>query len=151
MEIRHPSRGEYDSVHGLVSQVVNETYGSVWPTTPIQVPEEDWGAGWVAVANGDLMGWMMTRDCWIEDLWVASRYWRKGVGSAFLRVAEREIAARGSGTAYLSVIASNARAVAFYERRGWRRHRDVPHEIVSIPRIEMTKAVDLTAIPHPRR
>jgi ribosomal protein S18 acetylase RimI-like enzyme len=55
--------------------------------------------------------------------------------------AEQEIATRSIATAHLSVIASNARAVAFYERRGWRRLREVPHELLSIPRLEMTKAV----------
>lgn len=141
LEIRRPFPEEHSRIHDLVSQVVNETYGSIWPTTPIHVEEENWSAGWIAVAAGDLMGWMLTHDCWIEDLWVASRFWGQGVGSAFLRRAEREIAARDIGMAHLHVIASNVRAIAFYEWHGWRRLRDVPHEILSIPRIEMTKIV----------
>jgi ribosomal protein S18 acetylase RimI-like enzyme len=55
--------------------------------------------------------------------------------------AEREIAARTIATAHLSVIASNARAIDFYEQRGWRRLRETPHELLSIPRLEMTKRV----------
>ena len=138
-EIRRPRTDEHHQVHRLVTAVVNETYGSIWPTTPIQVGEEDWGAGWIAAASDDLIGWMLTSDCWLEDLWVPRSFWGQGVGSGFLAHAEREIAARGIATAHLSVIASNARAIAFYERRGWQRLREVAHELLSIPRLEMTK------------
>jgi len=55
--------------------------------------------------------------------------------------AEQEIAARGIATARLSVIASNKRAITFYERRGWQRLREKPHELLPIPRLEMTKKV----------
>jgi ribosomal protein S18 acetylase RimI-like enzyme len=141
LEIRRPFVEEHGRIHDLVSQVVNETYGSIWPTTPIRVDEDDWSAGWVAIAADDLVGWMLTKDCWVEDLWVASSFWGQGIGSAFLSHAEREIGARGIATAHLSVIASNVRAIAFYERREWRRLRETPHELLSIPRVEMTKTV----------
>src|SRR5687767_13483979 len=94
-EIRRPRTDEHNQVRRLVSAVVNETYGSIWPTAPIHVGEEDWGAGWVAAASDDLMGWMLTSDCWLEDLWVSRSFWGHGVGSKFLEHAEREIAARG--------------------------------------------------------
>ena len=142
LEIRRPRIDEHDRIHQLVAAVVNETYGSIWPTTPIHVEEEDWGAGWVAVASDDLIGWMLTSDRWLEDLWVPRTSWGQGVGSGLLAHAECEIAARGIATAHLSVIASNARAIAFYEGRGWQRLREVPHELLSIPRLEMTKRVD---------
>ena len=41
----------------------------------------------------------------------------------------------------LSVIASNTRAIAFYEKRGWRPLRKTPHEIAPAPRQEMIKMV----------
>lgn len=138
-EIRRPVADEHDRIHRLVSTVVNETYGSIWPTTPIHIGEEDWGAGWVAASSHGLIGWMLTSDCWLEDLWVSRGYWGQGAGSALLAHAEQEITARGIATAHLSVIASNARAIAFYERRGWQRLREVPHELLPIPRLEMTK------------
>jgi ribosomal protein S18 acetylase RimI-like enzyme len=141
VEIRRPTAYEHDRISRLVSAVVNETYGSIWLTTPIRVEEEDWGAGWVAATADDLIGWMLTSDCWLEDLWILRSFWEQGVGSALLSHAEQEIAARGIATAHLSVIASNARAIAFYERRGWQRLREVPHELLSIPRLEMTKRV----------
>jgi GNAT superfamily N-acetyltransferase len=139
-QIRRPIADEHERIHRLVSAVVNETYGSIWPTTPIHV-EEDWSAGWVAADTAELLGWMLTSDCWLEDLWVPRRSWGQGVGSALLAHAEQEIAARDIATAHLSVIASNARAIAFYERRGWQRLRETPHELVSFPRLEMTKTV----------
>ena len=119
-EIRRPHHDEHERVRSLVSDIVNETYGSIWPTTPIDVGEEDWDAGWVAARAGDLLGWMLTQDCWLDDLWVSSKFRRQGVGSALLQRGEREIAARGIATAHLHVIASNKRAIAFYEKRGWR-------------------------------
>lgn len=140
-EVRYPHSDEHVRIRSLVSDVVNETYGGIWPTTPIAVGEEDWGAGWVAVSAGDVLGWLLTQDCWIEDLWIASRFRGQGVGSALLQHGEKEIAARGIATAHLSVIASNARAIAFYERRDWRRLREVPHELLPVPRLEMTKSV----------
>ncbi|WP_162917615.1 GNAT family N-acetyltransferase [Dongia deserti] len=140
-EIRHPHRDEHDRVQSLVSTVVNETYGSIWPTTPIQVGDEDWGSGWVAAIADDLLGWILTRDHWVEDLWVLSGCRGQGVGSALLTHGEKEIAARGVATAHLYVIASNAPAIAFYERCGWQHLREVPHELLSIPRLEMTKTM----------
>jgi ribosomal protein S18 acetylase RimI-like enzyme len=140
-EIRRARTDEHDGIHRLVSAVVNETYGGIWPTTPIPVGTEDWGAGWVAVSANQLLGWMLTRDCWIEDLWIESRFRRQGVGSALLLHGEKEIAARGIATARLHVLASNQRAIAFYEKRGWRRGRETPHEVAPVPRLEMTKPV----------
>ncbi len=140
-EIRRPTADEHNRIHRLVSVVVNDIYGGIWPTSPIYVEEEDWGTGWVAATSDDLIGWMLTSDCWLEDLWVPRSSWGQGVGSALLVHAEREIAARGIAMAHLSVIASNARAIAFYERRGWRKLRETPHELVSFPRLEMTKTV----------
>jgi GNAT superfamily N-acetyltransferase len=140
-EIRRPRIDEHERIHRLVTAVVNDTYGSIWPTAPIHVEEEAWGDGWVAAAADDLIGWMLTADCWLEDLWVPRSFRGQGVGSRLLAHAEREIAARGIATAHLSVIASNARAIIFYERRGWRSLRETPHELVSFPRLEMTKTV----------
>src|SRR5688500_3523908 len=138
-EIRRPRNDEHARIHHPVTAVVNQTYGGIWPTTPIHVAEEDWSAGWVAAASDDLIGWMLTSDGWLEDLWVPRSSWGQGVGSALLAHAEQEIAARSIATAHLSVIASNVRAIAFYEQRGWQRLREVPHELLSIPRLEMTK------------
>jgi GNAT superfamily N-acetyltransferase len=141
-EIRHPRTDEYEHVRALVSEVVNETYGGIWPMTPIAVGNEDWGAGWVAASAGDLLGWMLTQGDWLDDLWVSSRFRGQGIGSALLQHAEKEIAARGIATAHLHVIASNKQAIAFYERRGWRPVRETPHEVAPAPRLEMTKALD---------
>ena len=84
---------------------------------------------------------MLTQDCWLDDLWVSSRFRRRGVGSALLQHGEKEIAARGIATAHLHVIASNKRAIAFYEKHGWQPMRETPHEIAPAPRLEMTKAI----------
>jgi len=56
LSIRHPHDDEHERARAMVSDVVNETYGSIWPTTPISVDEEDWGAGWVAVSEETCSG-----------------------------------------------------------------------------------------------
>jgi len=43
--------------------------------------------------------------------------------------------------AHLHVISSNARPIAFYEWHGWQRLREVPHDLLPIPKLEMTKSV----------
>ena len=42
-----------------------------------------------------------------------------GVADALLGEAERQFLAGGHATAWLAVVAGNARARAFYERKGW--------------------------------
>ncbi|HWA47784.1 MAG TPA: GNAT family N-acetyltransferase [Dongiaceae bacterium] len=140
-EIRRPRAEESAAILALVSDVVNATYGAIWPTSPIEVAEEDWSAGWVAAISSDPVGWMLSREQWLEDLWVSYDFHNRGAGSALLAQAEREIAARGIATAHLSVIASNVRAIAFYERNGWRGLRETPHERLPVPRLEMIKTV----------
>lgn len=67
---------------------------------------------------------------------MASRFWQRGVGSALLSQGQKEIAARGIAVGHLYVIASNTRAVAYYERRDWKQLRAAPYELLSIPRVE---------------
>jgi ribosomal protein S18 acetylase RimI-like enzyme len=138
-EIRRPHMHEHDRIHQLVWTVVNETYGGQWTTAPLQVDEEDWAAGWVAATASDLLGWMLTRDDWIGDLWILPQFRRQGVGSALLAHGEMEIAKRGFAKANLHVVASNARAIGFYMRNGWQQVREVPHERLPIMMVDMAK------------
>jgi hypothetical protein len=53
---------------------------------------------------------------------------------------EAEIIARGHETLHLRVVQSNAAAIEFYLRHGWRIARAFPHEKFSIAMLEMLES-----------
>ena len=73
------------------------------------------GAGFVAVALSD------KGRAEVSYLGVRPGSWGRGVGELLLRSVRSRLAATGYRTAELSVYVDNARAVALYERLGWRR------------------------------
>ena len=40
MVIRHPELSEHEGIHQFVRSVVNEIYGGLWSTSPIEVENE---------------------------------------------------------------------------------------------------------------
>jgi ribosomal protein S18 acetylase RimI-like enzyme len=74
----------------------------------------------VALLGERLAGFVMTHGDEIEQVYVAAEARGHGVADALMGHAEREIAARGHGVAWLAVVAGNTRARRFYERCGWR-------------------------------
>jgi Acetyltransferase (GNAT) domain len=62
------------------------------------------------------------------DLWVLRESRGHGVGERLLVQGEAEIIARGHETLHLRVVQSNAAAIEFYRRHGWRiaRNRQTP-------------------------
>ena len=85
----------------------------------------------------------MTRDEWVSDLWVRRDSRGYGIGGKLLAHAEREIRSRGHDTIRLRVVKSNTRAVEFYQRHGWRVHREFSHEKFGHTMFEMTKSSDM--------
>jgi ribosomal protein S18 acetylase RimI-like enzyme len=59
----------------------------------------------------------------VVNLFVRPQRRNEGVGSALLAAAERELAAAGADVVALDVLATNADAVRFYDRHGYRPHR----------------------------
>ena len=55
----------------------------------------------------------------LDRLYVQERFAGRGVGRDLLRHAEKAAAARGADTLWLTAWAGNARALAFYPRRGY--------------------------------
>jgi GNAT superfamily N-acetyltransferase len=74
----------------------------------------------VAVVDGALAGFVLVVGDEVEQVYVAASHRGTGVADALMREAERQVRANGHGTAWLAVVAGNARARAFYERAGWR-------------------------------
>ncbi len=72
----------------------------------------------VAVAEGELLGFVTVHDAEVEQLFVDAAARGTGAASALLSHAEELIAARFD-TAWLAVVEGNGRARRFYERSGW--------------------------------
>jgi ribosomal protein S18 acetylase RimI-like enzyme len=119
--------------------VADEVYGGLWAQPPLDLGEQDWSRSWVAVVEDEIVGVVLTGDDWLDDLWVARRHRRHGVGSRLLRQAESEIASRGFQAGRLRVVASNAEAIMFYRRNGWQEEREYAHESLPVLMLEMSK------------
>ena len=137
--VRRAKPGENDAVHALVQAVADETFAHLFGSSQVPIGEADWLDAWLAISGKEIVGVTMTRDEWVCDLWVRREGRRTGIGATLLAHAEGEIRGRGSNTLRLRVVKSNTRAVEFYERHGWRVHREFPHEKFGHTMFEMTK------------
>lgn len=73
----------------------------------------------VAVADGQVAGFVMVVGDEVEQVYVAAGHRGTGVATLLLAEAERAVAAAGHQRAWLAVVAGNTRARRFYERSGW--------------------------------
>jgi GNAT superfamily N-acetyltransferase len=73
----------------------------------------------VAVVGDDVAGFFMIDGDEVEQVYVDAAHRGTGVAATLLAAAERAVAAAGYETAWLAVVAGNARARRFYERCGW--------------------------------
>lgn len=73
----------------------------------------------VAEVGGSLAGFTIVVDDEVEQVYVAASHRGSGVADALLADAEARIRDGGHSRAWLAVVAGNARARRFYERRGW--------------------------------
>ncbi len=139
--IRLPEAHEYDSVRAVVQTVVDEIYGGLWAPPPLPVDEANWHLAWVAVVDTKIVGMVLTHEEWISDLWVLRESRGCGIGRRLLTQGEAEVVGRGHRVLRLRVLQSNAAAVEFYQRQGWRVAREFPHEKFPVAMLEMTKSV----------
>jgi ribosomal protein S18 acetylase RimI-like enzyme len=73
----------------------------------------------VAVVKGQIAGFVMVVDNEVEQLYVSALHRGEGVADMLMADAERRIKDGGYSSAWLAVVAGNARARKFYQRRGW--------------------------------
>lgn len=138
--IRRSKPNENDSVHALVQAIADETFAYLFAPSQVPLGEADWLSAWLAVLGEEIVGVTMTRDAWVSDLWVRSDNRRAGIGGKLLAQAEDEIRSRGHRILHLRVVKSNTRAVQFYQGRGWRVHREFPHEKFGHAMFELIKS-----------
>jgi GNAT superfamily N-acetyltransferase len=86
------------------------------------------GEATVGVVDGAMAGFVIVVDDEVEQVYVAAAHRGTGVADALMREAERQVRANGHARAWLAVVAGNARARAFYERRGWRDEAPFEYE-----------------------
>jgi ribosomal protein S18 acetylase RimI-like enzyme len=73
----------------------------------------------VAVVQDQIAGFVMVVDNEVEQVYVSVLHRGKGVADMVMADAEQRIRDAGYSSAWLAVVAGNARARKFYERRGW--------------------------------
>lgn len=73
----------------------------------------------VAVANGEIAGFVMVVGDEVEQVYVSKNHRGTGIAATLLTAAERVVSENGHESAWLAVVAGNARARRFYERQGW--------------------------------
>jgi ribosomal protein S18 acetylase RimI-like enzyme len=73
----------------------------------------------VGLIHGEVVGFVMVVDDEVEQVYVSALHRGQGVADALMMEAERRIKGAGHSRAWLAVVAGNARARRFYERRGW--------------------------------
>lgn len=134
--IRRPHPEEHASLRAVLQTVVDEIYGGLWAPPPLPVDAENWHSSWVAVRDST-----RTSEEWLDDLWVLRESRGHGVGQRLLAQGEAEIIARGYETLHLRVVQSNARAIEFYRRQGWRIAQSFSHERFPITMLEMFKPI----------
>lgn len=101
----------------------------------------------VAEADGAPLGWgaREDRDQRISDLWVSPDAQGRGVGGMLLSALVEEIRAAGYPLAELETLASNERAIGFYQRHGfsivWRREKFSNSLGYAIDKVGMNKSL----------
>ncbi|WP_234335608.1 GNAT family N-acetyltransferase [Streptomyces albus] len=73
----------------------------------------------VAVADGEVAGFVMVAGDEVEQVYVAADGRGTGVAGVLLAEAERLVGENGHDRAWLAVATGNARARRFYARQGW--------------------------------
>jgi ribosomal protein S18 acetylase RimI-like enzyme len=112
-EIRRMHPSELEAVDRLVYFIVDEVFDGWMNPSPMPLEPGDWLPSWVVVANGKIVGMMMTGGPWLEALWLEAGFRGMGLGTRLLEIAEREICERGMVVARLRVTQTLIRAVGF--------------------------------------
>ena len=81
--------------------------------------------------TGELLGFVMVVGDEVEQVFVGRSARGSGLAASLLAEAERRVAASGHASAWLAVVAGNARARRFYEKQGWVDEGDLPYEVTA--------------------
>lgn len=105
-----------DGHHGLVPPELEavRTRESFGPRAASRVPNTT-----VAVADGDVVGFVTIHDDEVEQVFVSATHRGSGLATHLLSDGEDRVSEAGHAEAWLAVVAGNGRARRFYERQDW--------------------------------
>lgn len=102
------------------------------------------GLSFVAIEADRIVGIGHAEGERIEPLHVAPSHHRRGIGRALLRHLLGGLSARGLSSALFNVLATNARAIAFYEALGARRIGSETMTDAPAPYLDFVYRIDTT-------
>jgi GNAT superfamily N-acetyltransferase len=141
-KIRQSQRDDFDQIQSLVSKVVVEKYGHLFPAPSAAAHSPDrWQGSLIAEVDGALAGVGRINSDSIDDLWILKIFRSQGIGAELLLRLEQQIAQSGFKIANLRVVAENQAALSFYIANGWTATKRYPHEKWSFDMIDMKKLV----------
>jgi ribosomal protein S18 acetylase RimI-like enzyme len=129
LTVRPATAADVDAVADLVHRLWHETYAThVSPEAAAgrtlagfrAEVEAQIRRAWVASLGERVIGFCAVSANCVEDLWVAARYRRRGIGSQLLAAAMADLSERGYRAAQAGCEDFNRPARAFLERHGWR-------------------------------
>ena len=122
-----------------------EAFAATTPAAEQVRSRMDEGPVWVAVQGDVVVGTVSVvprgESLYIRGMAVLPAARGRRVGEALLRRVEEFASAQGCERLYLSTTPFLARAIQLYERAGFRRNADGPHELCGTPLFTMEKAI----------
>ena len=100
--------------------------------------EEHWPEATVATVEGEIVGVVVLLGALVDLAWVDPAFRSRGIGSALMADAERQA---DGGELRLEVWTVNERAVAFYERVGFRAADEFDDPATGLPKLVMRKSL----------
>ena len=105
----------------------------------------DEGPVWVAVRGDSIVGTVSVvprgESLYVRGMAVLTAARGQRLGEALLRQVEEFAAAQGHGRLYLSTTPFLSRAIRLYERAGFQRNDEGPHDLYGTPLFTMEKTV----------
>ena len=126
---RRAGPADLDTLFAIQKESAVAGYANVFPPERYPYPEDEVREslrslleepGAIALLDRDERGFALVGGGWLHRLYVRPSAWGGGVGATLHDDALAVLRDAGSDSASLWVLAENARARGFYERRGWR-------------------------------